>query len=96
VAEEGGRIQGFIELEPDGHIDCFYVHPDFERRGVATRLLQRVVKIARARAIRRLHVEASALLRPLLESRGFELLGENRIDRRGQVLINYRMALDIG
>ncbi|WP_020680930.1 GNAT family N-acetyltransferase [Marinobacterium rhizophilum] len=96
VAEQDGLIQGFIELEPDGHIDCFYVHPNFQRCGVATRLLQRVLDIAQARAQCRLYVEASTAARPLFESHGFELLGQNRVERRGQVLINYRMVLQIG
>jgi len=96
VAEQDGLILGFIELEPDGHIDCFYVHPNFQRGGVATRLLQRVLEVARARASCRLYVEASTVVKPLLESHGFILLGQNHVKRRGQVLINYRMALQIG
>ena len=30
------QVAGFIELEADGHIDCTYVSPQFQGRGVAT------------------------------------------------------------
>lgn len=33
------HIAGFIELELDGHIDCTYVLPNFQRKGVASTLL---------------------------------------------------------
>jgi ribosomal protein S18 acetylase RimI-like enzyme len=37
---EDGKITGFLELDPDGHIDCAYIHPKFARRGIMTRLVE--------------------------------------------------------
>ncbi|MEE3719563.1 GNAT family N-acetyltransferase, partial [Tumidithrix elongata RA019] len=31
VAEQEGEIIGFGELEPIGHIDCFYCHKNYQR-----------------------------------------------------------------
>ena len=42
-----GEIAGFIELESDGHIDCAYVSPQYQRMGVATNLLNHVMFVAR-------------------------------------------------
>lgn len=32
------KIVGFIELENDGHIDCAYTHPHYQKCGVMTHL----------------------------------------------------------
>jgi putative acetyltransferase len=42
VAECNQRVAGFSDIELDGHIDMLYVHPDFQRRGVARALLTRI------------------------------------------------------
>src|SRR5581483_964434 len=55
VAEIGDRIAGFSDLEPDGHIDMLYVHPDLSRRGVARALLQHIEHRARMMNLPRLH-----------------------------------------
>lgn len=93
VAEHSGRLVGFIELEPNGHIDCLYVHPAYQRQGIAGRLLRHLLQHARALGLGRLHVEASTTARPFFEAHGFNLQCENRVVRRGQTLINYRMRL---
>lgn len=36
---------GFVELERDGHIDCFYCHPDRIGQGIGARLYLVVVGI---------------------------------------------------
>ena len=41
------QVAGFIELEADGHIDCAYVSPIFQRKGVGTQLLTHVLSIAK-------------------------------------------------
>jgi putative acetyltransferase len=92
VALQDARVVGFIELEPDGHIDCLYVHPAFQRQGIAGRLLQHLMQEAKKRGIAQLHVEASAVARPFFEARGFALQARNSVVRRGQTLINYRMV----
>lgn len=91
IAVENGSIIGFVELEQDGHIDCLYVHKDYQSRGVASSLLRHVLQIAEERGIQNLHVEASSLARPLFEKFGFKLLHSNTVNLRGQSLTNYAM-----
>jgi hypothetical protein len=38
VAEEGGEVVGFAELEDDGHLDMLYLRGDTAGRGVGRRL----------------------------------------------------------
>ncbi len=47
VALSGERVAGFIDLKSDGLIDMLFVHPDFQRKGVATALLARGVTVVR-------------------------------------------------
>lgn len=92
VAVVGDRVAGFLELEPDGHIDCAYVHPDFQRRGMMTALVQHALAVAKTRRNERVYVEASLCAKPLFEKLGFANLGENVVMIKGATLVNYTMA----
>jgi putative acetyltransferase len=54
VADDTGTIAGFAELEPDGHIDCFYCHRNYRRCGVGRQLYQAIEARARDQGIRHL------------------------------------------
>jgi putative acetyltransferase len=96
VAVCDSRIAGFADLEPDGHVDMLYVHPDFGRRGVALALLVHLESVAGERGLRRLHTEASLTARPVFERRGFEVLARQTVTVGGEELTNYRMAKRLG
>ena len=91
VAEVGGRIAGFSDLEPDGHVDMLYVHPDLQRRGVARALLHHVEEKARTMDLRRLHTEASVTAQPAFEAMGYRVIVPQTVTIRGESLMNYRM-----
>ncbi len=86
-----GRVAGFIELDADGHIDCTYVHPDFQRRGVATALYRHLEAEALKRGIKRLYVEASCVAESFFIQQGFQRIAENCVERGGVRLVNYTM-----
>jgi putative acetyltransferase len=88
----GDQVAGFIELESDGHIDCAYVSPMFQRKGVATALLKHVICIAKNLNIEQLYVEASIIAKPLFEKFGFLMQHENKVVRNNVVLVNYTMG----
>jgi putative acetyltransferase len=91
VAEEDGQMAGFAELEPDGHVDCFYNHRDCQRRGGGRLLHEALEAHAREPGLERMHVEASITARPFFEAMGFMLLAEQKVEVRGERLTNYRM-----
>jgi putative acetyltransferase len=91
LAEIEGRIAGFSDLEPDGHIDMLYVHRDFARRGVARALLQWIEEAARASGLRRLYTEASMTARVVFEKAGFRLIVPQTVTVHGEEMTNYRM-----
>lgn len=85
------RVAGFIELDPDGHIDCTYVHPDYQGKGVAACLYRHLETIAIGRGMLRLFVEASEVARPFFKRMGFAMVRENAVKRHGMILNNYTM-----
>jgi putative acetyltransferase len=82
---------GFTDLEPDGHLDMMFVHPAHQRIGVATLLLETVEVAANAQGISRLFTEASITARPFFEKRGFSVLASQHVEKRGQILTNFRL-----
>lgn len=91
VAEIDGRIAGFLELDPDGHIDCAYVHPEFQRRGIMTRMVEHAVRTCFDFNLERVHVEASLVARPLFEKCGFQVVRDQIVDIGGVLLRNHLM-----
>ncbi|NOK63762.1 MAG: GNAT family N-acetyltransferase [Chloroflexi bacterium AL-W] len=80
---------GFIELDPDGHIDCHYVHSTWNRRGVGGLLLDHVERVCRALGKPRLYVEASLIAVGLYEQRGFYRVKEQHVVVGSQLLQNF-------
>lgn len=91
VAVLSDRIVGFAELEANGHIDCFYCHHDYQRKGVGTALMQAIEEHARANNMARLFAEVSITARPFFVARGFKVVTEQSVVVRGVALINFVM-----
>jgi GNAT superfamily N-acetyltransferase len=91
VAEENERIVGFTELDRSGHIDCFFVHHQWQRRGVGSRLMERVVNTAAKQRVPRLYAEVSITAAPFFRKRGFVVLRESEVVRRNVKLKQFAM-----
>ena len=74
VAIADTTIAGFLELDSDGHIDCAYIRPEFQRRGIMTSLVEHAVNTCFAMNLRRVYVEASICAKPMFENVGFLFL----------------------
>lgn len=91
VALEHGRIVGFMSMDQDGVIDMAYVHPDHQRRGVASALLNRLQAHAEVLRLGCLFAEVSHAARPFFERSGFTVVRPNEVQRGGGSLGNWRM-----
>lgn len=91
VADEAGVILGFGELEPDGHIDCFYCHKNYQRHGVGRQIYQAIASKAFELGLNRLFVEASVTAKPFFQRMGFFVVKEQQVTCRGEVFTNYVM-----
>ena len=91
VAMVEAKIVGFIELEANGHIDCAYTHPAYQKRGVMSTLYAYAQNVAQQKGLKRLYLEASIVAKPFFEKRGFVILTRNEIKRNGQMIVNFSM-----
>ena len=96
VAEINGQIVGFADLQSDGYIDHFFCHVDFQGQGVGNALMNRIFEQAQEDHLERLYSQVSITAKPFFEHFGFEVIKQQQVDVRGQVLINYLMALSFG
>lgn len=91
VADEGGEVVGFAELEEDGHLDMLYCRADAVGRGVGSLLYAAVEERARGLGLGRISTEASITARPFFGRRGFAVLRRNTVWREGTALTNFSM-----
>jgi putative acetyltransferase len=91
VAETNGEIVGFGELKPDGHIDCFYCHKDYQGQGVGRVLFQAIAAQAEVLQLPRLFTEASITAKPFFERMGFVVIQAQQVTVRGETFVNYKM-----
>ena len=91
VAEGEDGVIGFAELEGDGHLDMLYVRKDVVGSGIGARLYEAVEREALDRGLGRITTEASITARPFFERRGFRLVREQTVRRRGVALTNFAM-----
>lgn len=91
VAVIEDTIVGFAEFEPDGHIDCFYVHHKFQGAGVGTALMREIEMEAREKLLPRIYAEVSITARPFFESKIFQVIKQQTVQVRGMGLTNFVM-----
>jgi GNAT superfamily N-acetyltransferase len=75
VAIVDGRVVGTASLS--GHtVKSVFVHPDYQRGGVATKLMGAVENAALVQSARSLNVQSSITARPFYAMRGFNFVRE--------------------
>lgn len=87
VAMENGIITGFGDMDATGYLDRLYVHRDFQGRGIASALCDRL----EASVSGSVTTHASITARPFFEKRGYRVIKEQQVERRGVLLTNFVM-----
>lgn len=94
VAECDGHCIAFCErAAAEGRIETLYVWPSVARQGLGSRLLALSLEALREAGHSQVTIEASLLLAPSLSDCGWEGLGEEWVERRGERLKRVRMRL---
>ncbi len=91
VAEQGGRIVGFMTIDQDGYIDLAFVAPPMIGQGIAKLLYDHVEAAAAHTATPRLHTAASHLARPFFERQGWSVVKRQTVSLRGVSMTNFVM-----
>jgi putative acetyltransferase len=95
VALLDGEIAGFATLENKERFGLLYVHPDAVRRGVGSALADAIERLAQARGVAKLSVDASDAARDFFAGRGYVAVQRNTVTIGGEWLGNTTMTKDL-
>lgn len=87
VAVRGERIVGFGDMDASGYLDRLFVDRDCQRQGIASALCDALERTADT-----IVTHASITARPFFERRGYRVIREQQVIRRGVFLTNYVMV----
>lgn len=87
VAMDNKIIIGFGDINNRGYLDRLYVHKNYQRKGVATAICNELEQQIKCDII----THASITAKPFFEKRGYIVVNEQQLKRRGITLINFVM-----
>lgn len=91
VAVKNDAIIGFGDIDDSGYLDRLYVHHDYLRQGVATLICNKLESMVDSDLTIITH--ASITAKPFFEKRGYRIVKEQLVERKGVFLKNYIMEL---
>ena len=83
------NVVGFIEFDCNGHIDCHYVNPEYNRQGIGGELLRHVIQISVELNMDKIFVEASHIAKGLYLKNGFTEICLHKVIRHGVIIDNW-------
>jgi putative acetyltransferase len=92
VAELDNAIVGFGTLTQDGCVDMLYTHKDYQRKGIASSPLSKVMDEARSLHLDAQRTEASIIVKRFLEVEGFRMAWVKEKAHDGSVSRNFVMT----
>lgn len=84
---ENGVIVGFGDMSPNGYPDRLYVRRGFQRRGTARAICDELERFAGGRVT----THASITAKPFFLNRGYRVVREQDVIRRGVAMKNHVM-----
>lgn len=90
-----GEIVGYGTLKDGNYIDFFYIHKDFQRKGIADKILAKLELEAQKQHSKIITSDISITARPYFEKKGFVVKTEQKNIRLGVELINYKMEKEL-
>lgn len=91
LAESAEGLAGFASLKDGWYVDFFYVHRDWQGRGVARFLMDLLLAEANRQGTMLLSSDVSITACPFFRRHGFKVIATQENVRQDQVLVNYKM-----
>ena len=91
LAEQRKQLVGFGGIDTRGYLDLLYVHYNYQRKGIATCLLDALEAWARQQVLTMITTDASLTARPFFEHQGYRATKEQQKALGDVILVNYRM-----
>ncbi|WP_421716420.1 GNAT family N-acetyltransferase [Arcobacter arenosus] len=95
IVKNNNKIVGFFEFENNGHIDCFYVHHNYQRKGVGNIMMSKIINIAKEKKLDEVFAEVSITAKPFFEKNLFVVERKNIAIRDNVDLVNYIMTRQV-
>lgn len=88
-------IVGFGTLKDKNYIDLFYIHKDFQRQGIADKILNELELEAKKYNSKIITSDISITAKPYFEKKGFIVKAKQKNKRLNVELINYKMEKEL-
>ena len=72
-----------------------YIHKDYQRQGIAIALTNIIENEAVLYGISELTTDVSITAKPFFEKKGYEVIRKQSVERKGQLLTNYKMRKEL-
>lgn len=92
VADLESKIIGFGSVTDEGYLDYMYVHKDYQRKGVAKKLLHEIEKTADELKVEKIYSHVSITARGFFEKHGYTRESDQNEKYRGVEFINSVMV----
>lgn len=91
VAELGGKLVGYADVQSSGYIDHFFVSGYHPRQGIGTRLMAALHEEAARIGLAELTSDVSRTAQPFFEKSGFSIIEQRVPELRGVIIPNALM-----
>ena len=95
VAENSDNLIGFSTLQKEGNIHLLYVHKNYQRKGIASVLLEKLEKKAIELGLKKLTTHSSITALPFFESKGFFVVRQQEVILNSVSLTNFFMTREL-
>lgn len=95
VVEEDDKLIAFGNIGKTGYLDRLYVHLDYLRKGIASKLVEELEEYAKKHGSHVINVTSSITSKAFFESKGYAVIEEQINERRGERLLRYLMEKKI-
>lgn len=89
VAVENEMLVGFGDIDKSGYLDRLFVHEDYQGKGIGTMICNRLEQAVSGNVI----THASITAKTFFEKRGYRVVKEQQVERKGVFLTNFEMVL---
>lgn len=95
IAQDKQEITGFCTLKNNNYLDFLYIHKDYQRQGIATKLYYEIEQVAQKAGETTITSEVSKTAKNFFEKIGFKVLKEQNINIKGVEITNYKMIKNL-
>lgn len=95
VVDINGVIVAYADIQPDGYIDHFFCHHQYQGQGLGRMLMQKLKSTAQQQRLANIYAHVSITAKPFFLKHGFSVTKAQQVEVRGQVLKNFVMTFEI-